>query len=77
MYNKVENSSFLVRYLGIVIVEKLTWREHINKDIRSCGIMHKVKHLIPSDTLNTLYYTLIYIRIYNIALLYGGWPLRL
>ena len=53
-----------MKYLGIFIDDKLTWNVHINyinnKMSKSLGILHKIKHLLTSDTLLTLYYTLFY-----------------
>ena len=61
--------------MDTVIDQKLTWREHIThivtKISQSSGIMHKVKHLLPSDNLNTLYYTLIYLYLQYCNALWG------
>ena len=75
MCNKVINSSSSLRYLDTVIDQKLTWREDIThivtKISQSSGIMHKVKRLLPSDNLNTLYYTLIYLYLQYCNALWG------
>ena len=56
--------SHVLRYLGVYIDHKLTWKSHIDhiqsKLSRSLGILHKVKHMLTENTLLTLYYTLFY-----------------
>ena len=53
-----------IKYLGVHIDDRLTWSVHIfhinNKLAKTLGILHKIKHLLNSDTLLTLYYTLFY-----------------
>ena len=64
-----------MKYLGVYIDHKLTWRDHIdyvtNKISKSNGILHKIKHLLPKETLTTLYYTLIYPYIQYCILVWG------
>ena len=51
------------KFLGVLIDECLTWKNHIDcisKTIsRNTGVMNKLKFIIPSRILKTLYYTLI------------------
>ena len=53
-----------VKYLGVIIDHKISWKNHIshshNKINRMVGILHKVKPLLPTESLVTQYYTLIY-----------------
>lgn len=52
------------KYLGIFIDDRLVWRAHINHIVsklsKSLGILHKVKHMLTTDILITLYYTMFY-----------------
>jgi len=63
------------RFLGVIIDDKLIWDEHIkyisNKLAKSIGILTKVRHFLPSKTLVTLYYTLIYPYITYCHLVWG------
>ena len=47
------------KYLGVLIDEKLNWKQHINqlntKISKSIGILYKLRHLVPKSTLVTLY----------------------
>ena len=60
------------KFLGIIIDSHLTWKTHIDnvtkKVAKSVGIIKRVRHCLPVDTLNTLYNTLIlpYINYCNI-----------
>ena len=60
------------KFLGIIIDSNLTWKPHIDnvakKVSKSVGIIKRVRHCLPVDTLNTLYNTLIlpYINYCNI-----------
>ena len=52
------------KFLGIYIDSNLTWKAHINhivtKVAKTTGISYKARHFLPSQTLRTLYYSLIY-----------------
>ena len=60
------------KFLGIIIDSNLTWKPHTDnvtkKVAKSVGIIKRVRHCLPVDTLNTLYNTLIlpYINYCNI-----------
>ena len=49
--------------VGIHIDEKLTWKQHINvksKQVsRTIGILNKLKNILPTTVLKTIYYSLI------------------
>jgi len=51
-------------YLGINFDSNITWKSHaqkmINKISRTCGVMNKLKHYLPSDILKTLYNSLVF-----------------
>ena len=51
------------KYLGLVIDDKLSWKEHIRyistKIRRNIGIMKRIKDCIPRDSLILLYRTLV------------------
>src|SRR6218665_1741185 len=48
-----------VKFLGIILDEHLTWRKHIDlvhgKSAKMIGIMRRLKHALPSNTIRTLY----------------------
>lgn len=61
--NSIQQRNSL-KYLGINIDDQLNWNIHINhvnsKLAKSLGILHKIKHLLTTDTLLLLYYALFY-----------------
>ena len=63
----------LTKFLGVLIDECLTWKNHIDciskTILRNIGVMNKPKHYIPYRILHTLY--CIY-RTYVMAYLYGA-----
>ena len=52
-----------IKFLGVFIDEKLTWKKHahfvISKISRMLGIMHKIKFNLPLSALKTIYLSLI------------------
>ena len=61
----------VTKYLGVLIDDKLTWKEHIlniNLKIRrGIGMINKIKDFVTSTTLKSLYYSFIYLYLdYNI-----------
>jgi hypothetical protein len=65
------------KFLGILIDSNLTWKTHIhfvgNKLSRIYGILTRLKHLIPCETLKTIYEALFLSHInYGITLWGGG-----
>ena len=47
-----------IKYLGLIIDDRLTWKFHINelskKLGRSAGMLFKIRHLCPKSVLRTL-----------------------
>ena len=56
-----------VKYLGVYIDDKLTWRYHIAELCktmgRSVGLLSKLRHYAPKSVLCSLYYSLIHSRL--------------
>ena len=54
----------LVKFLGVIIDEKLTWRDHIDKVIskvsKSLALMRGMKNVLNQEDLKTMYYSFIY-----------------
>ena len=52
------------KVLGIYIDSNLTWKTHIKhittKIAKTTGILFKARHFLPSQTIRTLYYSLLY-----------------
>ena len=59
---QIEQKDF-IKYLGVFIDFNLSWKEHINyivsKISRSIGIIAKLRHFVPYETLINIYKTLI------------------
>ena len=57
---QVDNTKFL----GVYIDQHLTWKTHVNfitaKISKSVGLLYKAKYYLPSKSLLTLYYALVY-----------------
>ena len=53
----------LVKYLALMVDDKLVWDQHIDyissKITRGIGILKRIRHFIPRDSLLLLYHTLI------------------
>ena len=65
-----------ITYLGVIIDEKLKFKEHINficnKISKSIGVLNKLKNLVPFFTMKNLYYTLVYPYLNYCNLIWGG-----
>ena len=63
-------------YLGIILHERLTWKNHINmvtnKIAKVSGILNRLKHIFPQNVLISLYHTLIISQINYGMLLWGS-----
>ena len=59
-----------IKYLGLLMDDRLTWKFHINelckKLNRSVGMLYKIRHLCPKSVLRSLYFS-----IFNSHLVYG------
>ena len=66
-----------VKYLGLILDEYLTWESHINflkaKLSRSVGMLAKIRHYVPQETLKTIFFA-----IFNSHISYGAqiWSLE-
>lgn len=53
-----------VKYLGVIIDEKLTWKEHIKyvilKITKFCSIFYKLRYLVPITVLRKIYFSLVH-----------------
>ena len=53
----------LLKYLGMIVDDKLTWSQHVDyfssKIIHNIGISKHIRHFIPKESLLLLYHTLI------------------
>ena len=69
---QVKNTTFL----GVVLDEYLTWKDHINlitkKVIKSAGIIAKIRHYTNLNTLKLIYYALVYPYLIYGNLLWGN-----
>ena len=56
------NQAKYVKFLGLLLDENLNWRYHLSelskKLARTCGIFFKIRHLLPTNVLVSLYYSL-------------------
>lgn len=64
---KIQNLSIsrvkTFKFLGLMINEKMQWDDHYrmvkDKVMKSVGILHRLKHLLPFSTLLTIYHSLV------------------
>ena len=53
------------KFLGVIVDEHLTWKDHIDyvtlKIIRMCGILRRIRFFLNQSTLKLLHYSLIYL----------------
>ena len=67
-----------IKFLGIVIEDNLSWREHIeqtsNKIAKNIGVLFKISYRLPNRIIKMLYYAIIYpYLLYGLAL-WGNSP---
>ena len=68
-------------FLGLIINDTLTWSDHVketsNKVSKVLGIMNRLKNILPSHILKTIYSSLILSRLHYCNLVWGHKPNRL
>ena len=73
--NEVVEQVEYTNFLGVIIDNKLSWEKHIasvsNKISSSIGILRKLKSVLPSETLFTLYRSLIHPHLSYCSLVWG------
>ena len=71
-------SSDVVKYLGILIDKNITWKNQIakveSKIASACWAMSKIKRLVNSETLKTIYYATVYPHMVYCISSWGGVP---
>ena len=64
IHRKAIAESDHVRYLGLLVDNTLTWKQHINKVTKTlsklCGVLYKIRPYVTQDILIMLYNTLVY-----------------
>ena len=69
------NRSSYVKFLGLLLDEHLNWKFHLSelskKLARTCGILFKIRDLLPTNTLINVYNSL-FMSFLQMALLYGA-----
>ena len=62
--NKAIEEKKYVKYLGVLIDSRLTFKEHTSsvykKIARTVGLLYKLRHYVNQKTLTMIYYSLIY-----------------
>ena len=61
--NKIIKETQVAKYLGILIDNKLLWKDHINsinlKISKGVGLLAKIRHFVPKAVLRSLYFSFI------------------
>ena len=64
MANKPLNKKIVTKFLGVLIDDKLLWKDHIHqvniKLRKGIGMLYKLKEIVSKSTLKTLYYSFIF-----------------
>ena len=73
-HNKTEKN--YVKYLGVYIDNKLTWKiqiEHLSSKLsKACSMICKLRHYVPLSTLKLIYYLLFHSNIQYLLPIWGG-----
>ena len=63
------------KFLGVYVDSKLTWKDHISyivtKTAKGLGAMNRVRHILSSNTMRMLYYSMIYPYLSYCAIIWG------
>ena len=64
-----------IKYLGIIIDNKLNWKGHIaelsKKLSRAVGLIYKIRHMCPTAVLRSLYFSLFHSHLSYMVLCFG------
>ena len=78
--NKILKRENCVKYLGMLIDEKLSWDEHIQyvikKLIKYSSIFYKLRTIVPIQVLKTLYFALVHPHLLYGVELFGNAPVK-
>ena len=80
--NNIIHQATAVKFLGVIIDQELTWKNHINSVvkniIKASALIAKIRHYTNKNTLNVLYYALVYPYLTYGNLIWGNaYPTRL
>ena len=55
------------KYLGIIIDDNFTWKEHIdyvyNNTVKICQLFYRIKHRLPYKTLKMIYFAFVHFQL--------------
>ena len=73
---QISNEQRIIKYLGVVLDEKLSWRAHLrslkSKISSSCFVLSKLRYCLDVSTLKMVYYSLFYPHIQYCISAWGG-----
>lgn len=71
-----QNNPKLIKFLGVIMDDTLSWNKHIDmiasKISRSLYVLNKIKNILPTDSLRTLYFTTIQCHLNYCILAWGN-----
>ena len=60
--HNVINRTNSLKYLRVTLDNKLSWKTHVDNIVtrlsRVCGVIYKLRHLVPTSTLKLVYYSM-------------------